>query len=82
MSAYLVAGLASFVFVFLKALQQLNVVHGNRWWVLPTSFAMATCEVAVVANMAKFGWGWIIIPVGLGGGLGCLVAMEFHRRIR
>lgn len=82
MIAYGVAFIASFAFVFLKAAQQLNVVHHKVWWVMPTSFAMAVCEVAVVANMAKFGWGWIVLPIGFGSGLGCIVAMNFHRRMR
>lgn len=82
MMPYLVSFIASFVFVGLKAAQQLNVVHHKVWWVVPVSFAMAVCEVAVVANMAKFGWGWIVLPVGLGSGLGCLAAMAIHRALR
>lgn len=79
---YALAFAASFVYVFLKALQQLNVVHGSVWWILPVSFGMAVCEVFVVVNVASAGWGWIIFPIGFGSGLGCLVAMHFHRRIR
>lgn len=73
---------ASFVFVSLKAWQQLNVVHHKVWWVLPTSMAMAACEVFVISAAARSGWGWIVIPVGLGGGLGCIAAMAIHRRVR
>lgn len=82
MIPYIVAFVASFVFVALKAAQQLNVVHHKVRWVMPVSFAMAVCEVAVVANVARFGWGWIVLPVGLGSGLGCLLAMYVHRRFR
>jgi len=73
---------ASFLFVGLKALQQLNVVHDNYLAIMPTSLAMATCEVLVIANMAHYGWGWIILPVGAGSGLGALSAMWLHRRLR
>ena len=79
---YLLAFAASFVFVLLKAMQQLNVVHHQLWWVMPTSMSMAVCEVFVVANVAHLGWGWIVLPVGLGGGLGCVVAMVAHKRVR
>jgi hypothetical protein len=79
---YALAFVASFIFVMLKALQQLNVVHHQVWWIMPVSFGMALCEVFVVANVARMGWGWIIIPVGLGSGLGCLFAMHLHRRLR
>lgn len=79
---YALAFVASFAFVFLKAFQQLSVVHHRTWWIIPTSMAMAACEVYVVANVARVGWGWIVLAVGLGSGLGCLAAMFIHRRIR
>lgn len=79
---YALAFAASFVFIALKAWQQLNVVHGKVWWVVPTSFAMAVCEVFVVVQAASQGWGWIVLPIGLGSGLGCLFAMWLHRKVR
>lgn len=77
---YLLSFAAAFVFVFLKAFQQLSVVHDRVWWIMPTSMAMAVCEVLVVANTARAGWGWIVLPIGLGSGLGCLAAMYIHRQ--
>lgn len=73
---------ASFAFIFLKAWQQLNVVHHQVWWILPTSMLMAVCEVYVVSVAAVQGWGWIVLPVGLGSGLGCLTSMVIHKRMR
>jgi hypothetical protein len=75
---YLTTFLASFVFVFLKAFQQLNVVHRQYFWVMPTSLAMAATEVWVVANVARTGWGWIVLAVGFGAGLGAVSAMLIH----
>lgn len=75
---YLLSFLCSFAFIFLKAFQQLNVVHRQYWFVVPTSMAMATCEVAVIALVAKNGWGWLVLSTGVGGGFGCVVAMYFH----
>lgn len=73
---------SSFCFIFLKSWQQLNVVHHQLWWIVPTSFAMAIAEVFCVANMAHYGWGWVIVPIGLGSGLGSLVSTIIHKRTR
>lgn len=72
---------ASFLFIATKAFQQLNVVHDQYLWVVPTSLLMAVCEVFVVANVAKSGWGWIVLPVGLGSGLGALASMIVHKHL-
>lgn len=73
---------SSFVFIFLKSWQQLNVVYHQLWWIVPTSFTMATVEVFTVANMAHYGWGWVIIPIGLGSGFGSLSSTVMHKRMR
>ncbi len=73
---------ASFAFVFLKASQQLHVVHNQYLRVIPTSLAMACMEVFVMASVAKNGWGWMVVPVGLGAGLGCCAAMWLHSRTK
>lgn len=73
---------ASFIFIFLKSWQQLNVVHHQLWWIVPTSFLMAIAEVFTVANMAHYGWSWVIVPIGLGSGLGSLCSTVIHKRTR
>ena len=78
---YLTAFLTSFVYIALKATQQLNVVHKQYLWVLPTSMAMAVCEVYVIATTAKNGFGWLAIAIGLGAGLGCMASMWLHGRL-
>ena len=72
---YALAFMSSFVFIFLKAFQQLSVVHHRVWLIVPTSMAMALTEVYVVVSAAHNGWGWIVLPIGLGSGLGCLSSM-------
>jgi hypothetical protein len=72
---------ASVAFIFLKAFQQLNVVHSKYWLVLPTSMGMALFEVTVVYNIAHHGL-WVFVPCGLGGGLGCLGSMYIHKKMR
>ena len=80
MLAYFLAFFASYIFIFLKAFQQLSVVHKNYAWVLPTSMCMATCEVYVIATTAKNGWGWLVLFIGLGSGLGAMSSMWVHGR--
>lgn len=75
---YALVFVASFAFIFLKAFQQLNVVHAQYLLVIPTSIAMACCEVLVIAQVARQGWGPIVLFTGLGAGLGCTAAMFAH----
>lgn len=72
----------SFAFIFLKAWQQLNVVHHQLWWIIPTSFGLAVCEVYLIVQAATNGVSWIVLPLGLGSGLGCLASMMLHRWLR
>ena len=80
LATYALAFTATFVYVFLKAIQQLNVVRAKYIWIVPTSFAMAVCEVYTVVVAAERGWGLIVLPIGLGGGLGCVLAVWVHGR--
>lgn len=78
---YLFAFAASFAFVGLKSIQQLNVVRRAYPLIVPTSFLMAGCEVYVVATVAREGFGWLVFWVGLGGGLGSLIATWLHYKV-
>ena len=72
---------ANFVFIALKAFQQLNVVHGERLLVFITSHLMALAEVFLVAVYAEKGPVWpLILTVGTSAGLGALAAMHFRQR--
>ena len=78
---------AQFAFVFFKALQQRNVIHNNHIAVFPTSMAMAVFEVMVYGTIAAtfIQHGALqalplAVAMGLGGGLGCNVAMLLHNR--
>lgn len=77
------AGIASFVMVALKAFQQLNVMHDQRAWVVPTSFGMAACECVVVVTYARHGFDvWLVATTGLGAAAGCLLSMMVHKWLR
>lgn len=73
---------AAYLFVALKSFQQLNVVHKQYLLVLPTSMFMAACEVYVIATTARNGYGWIVLAIGLGSGLGAMTSMWIHERIK
>ncbi len=74
--------LASVLNFALRALQQLNVQHDKKLWVVPTATAIAVFEVTVITQVSRDGTLWSAIPLGLGGGLGCLMAMTLHSRFR
>jgi hypothetical protein len=75
---YILAFISSFAFVGLKSTQQLNVVHKEYWWILPTSLLMAACEVYIVSTVARNGWGWLVLAIGSGAGLGAMLATFLH----
>ena len=77
------AGLASFVFIFLKAFQQRNVAFdAPPAVVVCTSLCMACAEVYVVSAIATQGYSLPLVAcIGLGAGIGSVCAMRLHRRI-
>lgn len=81
MTNYILTFIASFFYVGAKSTQQLNVVHRKYVWILPTSWIMAALEVFVVASIARDPSWWLIFWVGLGSGLGSLVATWLHHRL-
>jgi hypothetical protein len=73
--------LTSYLFIFLKAFQQRNVAFDHYIWIMPVSYAMAATEVFIIAEVAKEGWGiLLILAVGTGSGLGALSAALIHKR--
>lgn len=72
---------ASFIFIFLKAFQQRNVAFDNYQIVVPTSMLMAFAEFYVIHNFIKTGYNIpIILSIGLGSGVGALIAMLLHKQ--
>lgn len=82
---FIYAFIASLLYVFLRAQQQLNVFHNATRWVVPNSLGMAACEVFVMVNVVKtldsFG-GLVLLAscIGFGSGIGCLGAMYMRSR--
>ena len=71
--------LATFALVFLRAIQQQNVIHGHYIAAALTSFAIAAAEVALLLQIVEHTWD--TVPwIGLGGAIGVTAAMAAHRR--
>jgi hypothetical protein len=70
----------SYVYIALKATQQLAVVNDHRKWVVPVSLALAFCEVTTVTVLAIHKNIWYFPWVGIGAGLGCLTTMYLYKR--
>lgn len=70
---------STFVFIFLKAFQQRNVIHNDWRFIAPTSMGMAFVEYYVIALVAQHGYGVSLVLVGgAGAGLGAMSAMFLH----
>jgi hypothetical protein len=70
----------SFVYVLFKSLQQKAVVADQRKWIVPISFCLASCEVFSMLTIVMVKSWWLILPIGLGAGIGCLTGMEIFNR--
>jgi len=78
---FLISALASFVYVFLRAFQQLNVMGGHYWRVMPTSIGMGVGDVVLVILIVKTDTLWIGVSNGIAAGAGCCCAMYLNHRI-
>lgn len=72
--------IATFIAVFGRAIQQLNVVHGHYLSAAITPYLIAIGDVAVVILVVDIGW-WSIPLAGTGGAIGATCAMWLHRRL-
>lgn len=83
---YVYAFFATFVYVFMRSYQQMNVVHADYWHILPTSIVMGQLDVLLIAFVVKstgFDEG-LALAYGFGGGLGSTLAtwIQHERRKR
>jgi hypothetical protein len=78
---FVFAFLASLLYIYLKATQQLQVVAFEFRPILPTSIGMACCEVFIMSNVVRHldslaGLALLAACIGTGSGIGCLIAMK------
>jgi len=70
---------STFGLIFMRAIQQQNVIHRNYKMAAITPFAIAIFEVATVLWVVDAGWS--AVPwVGTGGAIGVTFAMWFHNK--
>jgi len=72
--------IATFFLVFLRAIQQQNVIGGHYYMAAITSYSMAIAEVTLIYWVAKTGFS-AVLWVGTGGAFGVTLAMFSHRKI-
>jgi len=71
--------LAAFFLVFLRAIQQQNVIHERYKTAAFTSYLMACADVAIVLVVVDKGFA--VIPwIGTGGAIGVTLAMYSHKK--
>lgn len=72
----------SYVYIALKAVQQLAVVNFHTRWIVPTSLCLAFCEVTTITVLAVNKSIWYFPFIGLGAGAGALTTMFFYKKIK
>ena len=86
MEVYLIGFLMAFLSIFFKAIAQQNVQYRRKLLILPTSYCLSACEMFTAAifvdNFINADiWSSILLVscIGTGGGLGCLISLDFHQ---
>ena len=75
----LTAFLVSFIAIFLRGFQQMNVIHSKYTMIAVTSYLLALTDVAVVSIIVEHGWGTVLAQ-GSGAALGMLTSIYIHNR--
>lgn len=78
---FFVSACVTAIYVFLRALQQLNVIHGHYWRIPLVSLLMGVGDVAIVLLIVRADSLWIGVTNGVGGMAGCFAAMWLHQRM-
>lgn len=81
MHAYALAGIASFVRVFLKSWQQLSVMSMQFKSIMPVSVLMTATEVYVIFSVKDASKLWLLVMVmGIAAGAGSMLSMWLHKK--
>ncbi len=79
MTIQLTAFLVSFIAIFLRGFQQMNVIHSKYTMIAVTSYLLALTDVAVVSIIVEHGWNTVLAQ-GTGAALGMLASVYIHNR--
>ena len=74
---YLISVLASFITVFLKGFQYMNVLGNHYKLTFVTSYLMAIADVVCITLIIKGGW-LIALTSGTGASIGMITSMYLH----
>ena len=80
-ATFFLSAVVTAFYVALRSLQQLHVVNGQYWRVLPTSLLMGVSDVAIILLIVRADNLLIGFTNGIGGAIGCLAAMYLHKRM-
>ena len=76
----LIVGAVSFLRVFLRAVQQLNVVGSHYKLAFFVSYLMTACELYVVMSIViVMDWS-LFLPIGTGSAIGGVTGMFIHKK--
>lgn len=79
MTIQITAFLVSFIAIFLRGFQQMNVIHSKYTMIAVTSYLLALTDVAVVSIIVEHGWNTVLAQ-GSGAALGMLTSIYIHNR--
>ena len=79
---FLISAVATFLYVFLRAFQQINVIHRHYWRIFPTSLGMGIGDVLLILLIVKADTLWIGLTNGIAGGMGCYLAIYLTKRLK
>ena len=79
---FLVSAVATFLYVFLRAFQQINVIQHHYWRIVPTSLGMGIGDVVLILLIVKADTLWIGVSNGVAGALGCYMAIYLTKRLK
>lgn len=77
---YLLSFITTLSAAFVKTFQQRNIVNGHVKTAFCTSWVITGMEIATIGFVVSEGW-YILLPAGLGGAIGVVLAMKLHTRI-
>jgi hypothetical protein len=73
---------ASFVLIFLRALQQRNISASRFAWLIPVSVAYTFAEAFVIIAVVSSGFHVpLLLSIGVGAGCGAIAAILFCKRV-
>lgn len=78
---YILVFLACGISVFVKTVQNSNIIHKKLWFITPTSVILNILDALMIGIYAKSGISWLVVVGGVASGLGCVGAIVLYERL-